>query len=262
MMKEVFMPDVKWFYPDSIEEVAEIARKESAVPHAGGTGLLMGGLKKPALIDMHGLDLRYIEDKGDYYEIGAMTTYSDCANQLPEDNILTKAAGYAASTPLRNRITIGGSLAMAPIWSDIIGPMVTHIAKVKLSGYSDEITAENYLKNADVRRDKIIEYIKLPKSGGRRYYHRETRTRFDYPMFTLSMFANEETARFVITGIKGKFARLPEVESAFLKGDNIENAVDLLELDFPSKMQANPEYLAQVARVEILRGIKSLGRGR
>ncbi|MGC9314394.1 MAG: hypothetical protein ACP5G4_02065, partial [bacterium] len=64
------MPEIMWFYPDSVEEASEILQNTSAVPHGGGTGLLMGGLNKPALIDLKGLNLRFIEEKDDQYNIG------------------------------------------------------------------------------------------------------------------------------------------------------------------------------------------------
>lgn len=252
------MPDVRWFYPKTITEAEEIIERENATPHAGGTGLLMRGLNKYSLVDLHSLNLRYIEDKGDNYMIGAMATYSDCAAKLPDELILTKAAGSAASTPLRNRITVGGSLAMAPVWSDIIGPMVAYGAKIKITGEAEAIPIEQYLKNSDIRKGSIIEYVRLPKSNVCGYYHRETRTKFDYPMFTLSLIAKEMSAKFIITGIKTKFARLDDIEEAYMKDGHIEDTIEKLELEFPSKMQANPEYLSKVAKVEILRGIRQL----
>jgi len=254
------MPEVTWFYPDSVEEAFEIMQDTSAVPHGGGTGLLMGGLNKPALIDLKGLNLRFVEEKGDFYKIGAMATYADCAKNLPAGNVLAMALGKAASTPLRNRITVGGSIAMAPIWSDIVGPMVALTAKVKLAGEDAKFSLEDYLLDSELRRGSLIEYIEVPKIDGAAYYHRETRTAFDYPMFTLSMISNGDWSTAVITGIKGKFARLESIEKAIMGVLGIDEAVQNLELDFPSKMQASGEYLSKVAKTEIIRGLKEIER--
>lgn len=256
------MPEITWFYPDSVEEASEILQNTSAVPHGGGTGLLMGGLNKPALIDLKGLNLRFIEEKDDHYNIGAMATYADCAKNLPSGNVLAMALGKAASTPLRNRITFGGSIAMAPIWSDIIGPMVALSAKIKLAGEDAKFPLEEYLRDSELRRGSLIEYVEVPKFDGAEYYHRETRTAFDYPMFTLSMISNGDSAKAVITGIKGKFARLESIEKAIVSDLGIDEAFENLELDFPSKMQASAEYLSKVAKTEIIRGLKEIERVR
>lgn len=255
------MPEIEWFHPKTIDEALSHIRDDLAIPHAGGTGLLMGGLKRSALVDLRGLGLRYIKDKINSYEIGAMSTYTDCAKSLPRENILAIALGNAASTPLRNRITIGGSVAMAPMWSDSIGPLIALGARLKFAGEERLIAIEEYLRGSEHRKANIIEHIELPKTSGFGYYHRETRTSFDYPMFTLSGFTDGSSSSVVITGVKGKFSRLEHAEKALSGEITVEEAVNRIELEFPSKMQASADYLAQIAVVEIRRCLDKLVGG-
>ncbi|HDR90754.1 MAG TPA: hypothetical protein ENN75_00740 [candidate division Zixibacteria bacterium] len=257
--KEDLMPEIMWSYPKTIDKALEALQNKGAVPHGGGTGLLMGGLKKTALIDLKGLSLRFIEEESDHFKIGAMATYSDCAKYLPSGNVVAIALSKAASTPLRNRITVGGSIAMAPIWSDIIGPMVASSGKIKLAGNDARIPVEEYLRDSELRRNSLIEHVEVPKFDGIQYYHRETRTHFDYPMFTLSMVIDGESAKVVITGVKSKFARLESIEKAITGEISADEAIAKLDLDFPSKMQARANYLRKVAVTEILRGLEKIG---
>ena len=70
-------------------------------------------------------------------ELGACTTFADAAaylESLDGECILAKALGSAASTPLRNRITMGGSTALFPVWSDLVGPLIALGAEVELTG--------------------------------------------------------------------------------------------------------------------------------
>ncbi len=255
------MPEIEWFHPKTLSEALCSIKEKSAVPHAGGTGLLMGGLKRHVLVDLRGLGLRYIQEKANCYEIGAMTTYTDCSKALPRENILAIALGQAASTPLRNRITIGGSVAIAPMWSDSTGPLITLGARLKLAGDDSRVSIEDYLRELEHRKSSIIEFIELPKIGGTGYYHRETRTSFDYPMFTLSAFAGGTSPRVVVTGVRGKFSRLDLAEKALAGELSIDEAVKNIRLEFPSKMQASADYLAEIAVVEIRRCLNKLVGG-
>ena len=48
--------------------------------------------------------------------------------------MLAASLSQAASTPLRNRITLGGSLKDFPLWSNLYAPLIAIDAKVEIKG--------------------------------------------------------------------------------------------------------------------------------
>jgi len=257
------MPEIEWYYPENVDEATGLLAEDGVVLHAGGTGILMAGLsKKKGLIDLRALNLRYIERGANGIEIGAMTTYGDIAAGLGSENILGVALSKAAATPLRNRITIGGSVRMAPVWSDTIGPLVALEARLRLEGRTPgEFKVEDYLANSTRRAGNLITAIILPENAWRVYYHRETRTDFDYPMFTISILKSENDLRIVVTGIKGKFVNLTELADNILQGNEIASAIESAALPFPAKRQASSEYIERIAKIWLIRMIAKAMKG-
>ncbi len=269
------MSELKWFYPESLDAVQKLLDNEGVVPHGGGTGLLLGNVRKyKGLIDLRFLPLANVRENGDSVEIGATVSYAKAARELEKilpGNIITKSLSAAASTPLRNRITIGGSLIMAPIWSDLIGPLVALEATVSLIGRNKgRYPVEEFLANPKFRAKSLLTGVEFPKESWETLHYRAVRTAFDYPMFTLTILAKRNAAAFddiriVFTGNSGKFKRLREIEND-MRGKNtreidIKEMVGKLKIKFPPKRQATSEYVGHLGRIQLERALETISKG-
>ena len=246
--------------------------KENLIPHSGGTGLLMGDLsRKKGLIDLGHLPLKYVKTTDDSTEIGAMATYADVVRELGEirpNLVLVSALGKAASTPLRNRITVGGSIAFAPIWSDIIGPLVALDAEITLIGaISGKYPVAGYIKDSGLKKQTLITSIEFAAKNWQSYYHRHIRTKFDFPAFTINILISKEAnliddARIVITGNTNRFTRLTDIEEMLT--DKTIGEIEIggigenLDIKFAGKKQTSPEYLRYLVGVELERGLREI----
>src|SRR5664279_4323650 len=103
--------DLQWYFPEKISEALKLIKKEGVILHAGGTRILKTQPRNlKGFVDISGLGLNNIQIKGKNILIGSGATFSDVMSfckktgKLPG---LCSALAEAASTPLRNRITIG-----------------------------------------------------------------------------------------------------------------------------------------------------------
>jgi carbon-monoxide dehydrogenase medium subunit len=117
-----------YYRPQSLAEAAELLRgKKDAKILAGGHSLLPAMKLRvagpAALVDIGRLpELRGIKAEGGGVAIGAMTTHADVASSAEVRRacpVLAEAAGQIGDIAVRNRGTIGGSLAHADPAADL-----------------------------------------------------------------------------------------------------------------------------------------------
>ncbi len=264
------MSDLTWVRPESVGELAHRLSREGVIPHGGGTGLLSRRLDGAVLADLSALGLEYLEHVDSSLEVGAMVTYTRLVEHLraeAPDHVLRKSLEHAASSPLRNRITIGGSVSMSPLWSSLMGPLVALEATVHLIGAEEgSFPFTEYLSEPQLRKHTAVTGLTVPiDPQWRSHYARFVRTRFDYPLFTTTILLKEEAgvasgARLVVTGTKRRYARLAELEErltgATLSGIRI--APEDLGVSMPARQGYSEEYLLHRAAVEIERGLGEL----
>ena len=278
------MGELQWYFPASLDEVPGILAREGVAPHGGGTGLLRAGLGQlSGLMDLGrlGLDFARLErdaggPKHDTVVLGAALTYTAAASKVAEilkdpEHVLAQALRQAATTPLRNRITLGGSLALAPYWSDLLGPLVALEAQVRqLGGRAGTFPVGEYVKDRGSRKGSLITEIAFPALAFRGTYHRHTRTPTDRPMFTITVLrragpARVEDPRIVLSGSAGRFQRLGELEGRLAGRPagkvDIAAALEGIDLELPARMGFSAEYLQAVARVELERALAANLRG-
>ena len=129
---------LKWYFPSSSQEAVKIVSEhKGTVFHAGGTGILrVRSSSTYGLVDLSGTGCSYIRQEHDRIIIGGTTPFSDIMAYNAEDHtpfrLLQHAVASAASTPLRHRITLGGSVADCPPWSDVLAPLIVGGAHVHL----------------------------------------------------------------------------------------------------------------------------------
>ena len=265
------MSEINWYFPRTIEEVSSLLKKERVIPHGGGTYILRSNMKRiKGLIDLHYLPLKFYHIRKDMVEIGSNNSFSEVSEHLDSQNILSKALSCAASTPLRNRITVGGSIAAFPAWSDLMGPLITLEAEVSLTGEREgNFSISDYITNSELRKGTLVKSVSFKRDQWISYYYRETRTHFDYPAFTITILLKKsveviEDIRIVIVGCIGKWKRFYRVEEALrgTRADRMEiNGIgEKLEVKFTMKKFLSPEYLEHIARVYTERGLNDVMR--
>lgn len=258
------MTDIVWHYPQSAAEALELLNQEKAAFHGGGTAILRAGAGRYRhLIDLSGAGLKQFEIKKDTIEIGAQLTYCDVLMNLRDafsDHILFKALFNASSTPMRNRITLGGSIAANHVWSDITGPLLALGAEVHLEGHvSGWHYVEDYYTDRRLRKGTLITTLRIRKKTVTSAYHRETRTAVDYPAFTLSVLClkKNEDFRVVLTGHKDKFQRLPDLEKSLENLKNTPFDTELLK-DLNVSFSSGKSYYNEIWKIQLGRMLENV----
>jgi len=266
------MREIQWYYPTLVEEAVSLIKREGVIAHAGGTNILRGSLKRvKGLVDLSHLPLKYHRHRGNTVEIGACITLADAAAYLEQtngENVLVKALKSAASTPLRNRITLGGSIALFPAWSDPMGPLIALDAEVELAGKkSGYFPVTRYVDEPAFRKDTLITGVRVRMDTWMSFYYRETRTAADHPAFTVTLLLKSEEDRItdlrgVIIGCVGRYQRLLQLEEWLVGmqkgGVSLGDIGRHVNVSFTGKKFLSPAYLKHLVDVQVERGIAEL----
>ena len=268
------MKELNWNYPKTLADAEKLVRQENVLPHGGGTGLLLRNLTGvDGLIELSQLALRSVNVTENEVEIGNLCTYADVISELKKtdpEHILAQCLRHSANTPLRNRITIGGSIAMFPPWSDLMGALIALDAKVTLIGEnSGDFPVEDYVKDSNLCKNSLITAVKFHNSGWRSAHYREIRTKSDMPVFNHTVLLKVEAdkiseSRIIVVGTASKFTRLTAVEDYLnsRKIDEIKPAEieKLVNLKFAGSRIDDPDYSNIKAGIELGRMIVQMVR--
>jgi aerobic carbon-monoxide dehydrogenase medium subunit len=178
-------PNFAYARPASLNEALALlaARAEAAVPLAGGQSLMAGlnlRLSAPELlVDLGALaELRGIGEDGGSIRIGALTTHSEVAQSpivrryLPLVASAIRHVGHAA---IRNRGTLGGSLAYADPAAEMPACCVALDARIVVAGAAGRrviAAAEFYrgLFQTALAPGELIVEVRLPKQVPERHW--------------------------------------------------------------------------------------------
>jgi len=178
-------PDFAYVKPASLEEALEVLSSSagSAVPLAGGQSLVATlnlRLSTPdLLVDLGAIDeLRGIAESDDMVRIGALTTHQELANSpivrrhLP---LVAKAIRHVGHVAIRNRGTLGGSLAYADPAAEMPACCVALDASIVIAGRSGRRTVPAVqfyrgLFDTDLRAGELIVEVCLPKQKPHRLW--------------------------------------------------------------------------------------------
>ena len=144
----------EYLRPGSVAEAVALGREhgDGAVFWAGGTDLVLqwkAGVRNPThCVDLTGLtELRYIRNEADRLRIGAMTTLSEVARadqsgprSDPRLEALACTARMMCTVQTRTIATVGGNLCNASPAADLIPPLVSMGAEIKVEGPGGERT--------------------------------------------------------------------------------------------------------------------------
>ena len=259
--------------PSSVDEALAALRDggEDAKLLAGGHSLLpLMKLRLAAptlLVDLGGVPgLSGFTRSNGGWTIGAMTTHAAMAGESSL-GLASLVAGTIADPQVRNRGTIGGSLAHGDPASDQLAVLLAAEGSVVVRGGSGEreIAAadlfEDYLTTA-VGDDEVLTEVRLPALDGYGFgYHKFNRRREDWAMVAVSAQVKKaadgscEDVRIGLTHMSSVPLRATAVEEALrggpLTADAIaaaaENAAE--GTDPPGDLNASPDYKRHLARV-------------
>jgi CO/xanthine dehydrogenase FAD-binding subunit len=263
------MSEKKWYYTDSLAEASSLLRNKKILPHGGGTHLNNIDLSHvEGLLDLSHLGLNFIKQNGDTIEIGAMATYADVVEKLKEIScqcLLLQTLKDSANNNLRNRITIGGSIAYIPQWSDLIGALLALDATVKVMGKNEgEYDIATFWRDHNLRKNSLITSVRFKNFPHKYYHYRDVKTNNDMPLFTISTLFDMDQDKIknthvLIVGTKKRVSKLTELEN-YLTGKKLQNLNEtevkaLVNVDFAGKRVVDSDYLKQKAKIETWRSI-------
>jgi carbon-monoxide dehydrogenase medium subunit len=167
----------EYYVPDSIEQALELLREhgDSAKLLAGGQSLVPAMnfrvVQPSVLIDLNRVEeLKYIHEADDTLQIGAMTRERQLEFDLlisKKAPLLSEAMPYVAHPQIRNRGTLGGSLANADPAAELPVIMLALGSRFKVANADGErsVDAQNFFTGmftTDLAPDEILVEIELP----------------------------------------------------------------------------------------------------
>jgi carbon-monoxide dehydrogenase medium subunit len=192
----MYSAEFDYYRAKTVAEAAALLRKhKNSKLLAGGHSLLPAmrlRLASPsALIDIAGIQtLSGIKAKGRSLEIGALTTHADIAGSAAVRKvcpILAEAAGEIGDVQVRNRGTIGGSLAHADPGADYPTVLLALEATLTAAGQKGkrQIPAEKFFRDiftTALKPGELLTSIRLtgygPGTGGSYLKHRHPASSF------------------------------------------------------------------------------------
>lgn len=255
------MPPFEYACPTTVSEaVSLLAADDDAKALAGGQSLvpmLDFRLARPSLlVDLRKLgELRRIKVSDDGVTLGTMTRWRDIEDDgrlATAHPLLVAAIAHVAHCQIRNRGTVGGSIAHADPAAEMPGIAVACDAEIAVVGK----VGARIIKAADffvgplmtaLAADEIIVEVRLQAwPSKRRWGFQEfSRRRDDFAMAAAAVFYDEDTAgkarnaHVGVVGVADRPLRLPSVE-AVLNGATIDEAT-IVKAEAATSAAVDPE---------------------
>ena len=268
-------PEFDYTAPESLDEAIEALAQggEDAKLLAGGHSLIplmkMRLAAPSLLVDLRKLapEMRGVTRANGEFRIGALTTHAQ-VSQSPELGVAAHAAGKIADQQVRNRGTIGGSLAHGDAASDMPAVLLAAEGSVVARGPNGEreIPASelfvDFLTTA-LADDEVVTEVRLPAMDGWRFaYEKFTRRAEDWAMVGVCALVKGdfEDVRIAFTNMATTPLRAAAAEDA-LRGQGsgaIGQAADAAAegTDPPSDLNASADYKRHLARVLTRRALE------
>jgi carbon-monoxide dehydrogenase medium subunit len=270
------LPPFEYACPSTISEAVALlaAHDGEAKPLAGGQSLvpmLAFRVASPSLIvDLRKVAaLRQIGVTDDGVTLGAMTRWRDILEDprlAAAHPLLVAAVGHIAHYQIRNRGTVGGSLAHADPAAELPGIAVTCEATIAIVGKAGArvIKAADFFQGplmTALKADEIITEIRLPPWRARR--------RFGFALAAAALFYDEggdgeaDNVHVGAIGVADRPLRLAAVEQV-LNGNTIDEATIAAAeaaasaaIDPPDDIHAGGAYRKVLIGVMVERALRS-----
>jgi len=266
-------PSFAYAKPQSPAEAFELARRPGAKVLAGGQSLMPAlnmRLSQPELlVDISGLPFKEISLEQGVVRIGALVTHSqiekseEIARHVP---LLAEAVKHVAHPAIRNRGTVGGSIALADPAAEYPSCMVALDASIVVAGAQGErlVRAQEFFKGlfeVDLAPGELVAAVEVPAQlkDQRSVFLELARRHGDYAIIGLAAYKGKST-RFVFCGA-GPTPVLAKQASA---APDLDTAVLLLEkdLDPPADLYHRSATKLQLAKVLLKRAWNTLSTSR
>lgn len=216
------------------------------------------------LIDISGIaDMNSIKEDGNEIVIGANCTHkailsSDLVNS--QVNILAQTAKTIGDVQVRNRGTIGGSLAHADPSADYPATALACDANIVVVGKSGSrtIAATDFFEGiftTALADDEIITEVRFPKVANgnyQKFYQSASR----FAVVGVATVKDGGSVKVGVTGVSDTPYRASAVESAYSgSSDAASHAVDGVEV--MSDHFADSEYRSHLAKVFVKKGLEA-----
>ena len=265
------------------EALSLLSRNEDAKILAGGHSLIpamkLRLMQPPLLVDIGRIrDLSYVREAKGQIQIGAATTHYEIESSELLKNIcplLPECAGHIGDVQVRNRGTIGGSLAHADPAGDWPAAIIALNAELVAVSKQGErvIKADDFfvdLLTTALEPGEILREIRISKAAGRS----QTYVKMHHPASgfavvgvaaNLSVNGNSkcERASIGITGVAAKAYRPAAVEAslngATLNDETIAAAAALAAdgIDANGDLFASADYRRHLAQVYTRRALEA-----
>ena len=272
-------PEFDYTAPESVDEALQALSQggEDAKLLAGGHSLIplmkMRLAAPTLLVDIRKLsDLRGIDGANGGFRIGALTTHA-AVSQASELGLAAHAAGKIADQQVRNRGTIGGSLAHGDPASDMPAVLLAAEGSVVARGPNGEreIAATEFFQDffeTALADDEMITEVRLPSMEGWSFaYEKFTRRAEDWAMVGVCAMVRGdfEDVRVAFTNMGSTPLRATAVEEAVRgKGRGaVEQAAQAAAegTDPPGDLNATADYKRHLARVLTRRALEKAAAG-
>jgi aerobic carbon-monoxide dehydrogenase medium subunit len=254
--------------PQSVADAVTLLKgNDAAKLLAGGQSLLPVmklGLAAPSdLVSLAGIPgLKEIRSEGSDLVIGALVTHDEVASSLVVRQLIPGLAGLAGGigdAQIRNRGTIGGSLAHADPAADYPAAMLALGATIVTDRRS--IAADDYftgLFSTALAPDEIITAVRFPvpeRSAYAKFPHPASK----YAVVGVMVAKSAGGVRVAVTGAGPKAFRLSALEAALAASFAPEaaNSVAVSPGELRTGGEASPEYLAHLVKVMAKRAIEA-----
>ena len=268
-------PDFEYHRPVDLSAALALMGGGEAMALAGGQSLLpmmhFRVSAPEALVDLNGLaELRGIEQRGDVLRIGAMTR---SAELLSDEAVRTHAPLIAMALPhvahdaIRNRGTIGGSLALADPAAEMPAAMLALGASVEVAGPggprtipADEFFLGYYETALEPGELIVAVHVPVARPDQAFGFHELTQRHGDYALAGVCAARTGDAFRVAFFGVTDRAVRARAVEEVLsVAPDDVAGALrHLSKIDFAGDLKASAGMRRRLAGVALTRALEGM----
>ncbi len=262
--------DFRYARPATLDEALTLMAGEGEIAALAGGQSLMPMMnfriaQPEVLVDLNAVaDLAGVTEMDGTVRIGAMTRYSDLARHdvLARLPLVARALPHVAHPSIRNRGTLGGSLALADPAAELPAVALALGAKVHLASThgTRSVAADDFfqgLYETDRAEDELVTAIDLPAATAQETYgfHEVARRHGDYAMAGVALTRRDDGLRIAFFSVSDRPVRAKAAETV-LRDDptKLDLAIEALdEIDFTGDLNGGPDMKRHLAGVVLRR---------
>lgn len=247
--------------PSTLEEAYEILRSHPGSVLLGGCTLLCRNTRtSPLGIDLGGLGLNQITKTGTDLILGASVSLREMETSCGDlfDGALCRAVSSLGGIPLRNVITVGGTVASRFGTSDLLTVLLALDTRLQFY-HSGLYTLEEYLDMPPLR--DILTEIHIPLGCSRIAFQSMRNACTDYALLNVAA-ADTACGLRIAVGARPMAAALSEAAADCVRrGGTPAQAAEAAaaELKFADNHRAGGAYRRELCRVLVERALKEAG---